>query len=48
MKNTDKRKINYKTYGVNWSQLFTLKEIKKTDGLNQIDRLVYRIKKEVN
>lgn len=40
--------INYKIYGVNWNKTFTLKVIEKTDELYQFDRLVYRVKKEVN
>ena len=43
-----KENFKYKVYGVNWRQSFTLKEIKKTDELNQFDRLVYKIKKRVN
>ena len=38
-----KENFKYKVYGVNLRQSFTLKEIKKTDELNQFDRLVYKV-----
>jgi len=41
-------KLKYKIYGVIWDHSQTLKELNKTDDINQFDQLVYKIKKECN
>ena len=43
------KKIIFPTsYGLNWDNYFTSKEINKTVNLDQFDRLVYKIKKMGN
>ena len=38
--------VEYKLYGVNLNNSYTLEEIKRTTNLDQFDRLVYKIIKK--